>query len=79
MQVLKAVLCRITGNPIALVNVDKSALTISVAGTCTTDGRPVNVVMQVSSDKRKIERFNSIFPDIGVSCYNAENDTFSLL
>lgn len=80
MKILKVVLCRITGNPIAIVNVDKATRTIRVAGAYTTDGRPVNVVvMKVSSDKRKIARFNSIFPDVGVSCYDAKTDTFSLL
>lgn len=80
MKVTKAVLCRITGQPIALVEVDKATRFIRVAGAYTTDGRPVNVVvMKVSSDKRKIARFNSIFQDVGESYYNAKTDTFSLL
>lgn len=80
MQVTKAVLCRITGSPIALVSVDKATRSIRVVGAYTTDGRPVNVVvMKVSSDKRKIARFNSVFPDVGASNYDAKTDTFYLM
>lgn len=80
MRVLKAVLCNITGVPVALVLVDKATRTIRVAGAYPANGGVVHVVeMKVSADKRKISKFEKNFPSVVDSVYNARTNTFSLL
>ena len=82
--VTKAVLCNITREPIAVVNVPAANRSIRLAGAYTVNGDAVNVsVNKVTANKRftKAERNNIfgcqyILPD---AAYHAESDTYQIV
>lgn len=61
--VVKAVMCRISGEVIATVKVPSNVKSIKLAGTYTIDGDACNVsVVKVTADKRvtnKLRRFET--------------------
>ena len=76
--VVKAVLCSISGEPIAIVKVPANVRTIKLAGAYTINGDACNVsVNKVSSNKREIKKINRCF-EYRLAVYHEKSGTYHL-
>ncbi len=73
-EVTKAVLCRVTGEPIATVKVQARTRTIKLAGAYTANGDAVNVsVNKVTANAGKLACFHG-----QASSYHEKSDTYHI-
>ena len=76
--VVKAVMCRVTGEPIAIVKVPANVRTIKLAGAYTIDGDACNVsVNKVSSNKRAIKKIDRCW-EFRMAVYHEKSGTYYL-
>lgn len=77
ITVKKAVLCNITREPIAVVNVPAGARTIRLAGAYTVGGDAVNVsTNKVTANASTLAKIQTM--DVPVAQYHKESETFFL-
>lgn len=73
----KAVLCNITREPIAVVNVPAATRSIRLAGEYTADGKAVNVgTNKVTANARTLAKTEAM--DVPVAQYHKESETYFL-
>lgn len=76
--VVKAVLCRTTNLPIALVKLPSSIRTVRIAGAHTADGKAVNVSEHKVTANKRFTETNNPFRELPDATYHEQSDTYQI-